>query len=94
MFDKTLKPPLRARENKQTAPGGARKYTPSAYGISPGGGDFSSAMPCDTYEAEWEATSKLPPPGEVVPQAPKGVHFPRAEGLVVKVSLRNGTRRV
>ena len=71
------------RENHTT---GLRpwKCTPSAAfgGVSPGGGDFSGAMPCDTYEAEWEAESKLPPPGEVPPQAGIGVHFYRAVGAV------------
>ena len=48
------------------------------FACHPGGGDFSGAMPCDTYEAEWEAESKLPSPGEVPPQAGIGVHFQRA----------------
>ena len=53
----------------------------------PGGGDFSGAMPCDTYEAEWEAESKLPSPGEVPPQAGIGVHFHRAAGPVCLFSI-------
>ena len=49
---------------------------------TPEGGDFSGAMPCDTYEAEWEVESKLSSPGEVPPQAGIGVHFHRAVGAV------------
>ena len=60
--------------------GNAPLLPPSA--ASPRGGDFSGAMPCDTYEAEWEAESKLPSPGEVPPQAGIGVHFHRAAGPV------------
>ena len=57
------------------------------FACHPGGGDFSGAMPCDTYEAEWEAESKLPSPGEVPPQAGIGVHFHRAAGPVCRFSL-------
>ena len=57
------------------------------FACHPGGGDFSGAMPCDTYEAEWEAESKLPSPGEVPPQAGIGVHFHRAAGAVCLFSI-------
>ena len=57
------------------------------FACHPGGGGFSGAMPCDTYEAEWEAESKLPSPGEVPPQAGIGVHFHRAAGPVGLFSL-------
>ena len=65
------------------------------FACHPGGGDFSGAMPCDTYEAEWEAESKLPSPGEVPPQAGIGVHFHRAAGPVCLFSLaRQGDFKV
>ena len=57
------------------------------FACHPGGGDFSGAIPCDTYEAEWEAESKLPSPGEVPPQAGIGVHFHRAAGPVCLFSI-------
>ena len=71
------------RENHTTGLSPWKCTSSAAFGgVSPGGGDFSGAMPCDTYEAEWEAESKLPSPGEVPPQAGIGVHFHRAAGAV------------
>ena len=66
------------------------KYTPSvAYGdVSPGGGDLLSAvffyLSCITHSVG----KSSPSGGKVVPQAPKGVHFPRAAGAVLRFCRR------
>jgi hypothetical protein len=49
-FDKTFTAALTGRENRQTGPAARWKCTPSAYGISPGGGDLLYAYHRDSYE--------------------------------------------